>query len=123
VAEGWFHPVRPVAPLEQPSVIAVPMFVESVLTFIFRRHSWRMPSHGYWVVTERKVYVFEFRFGGQTRLRRQVGAFDRDSVTAEAGPEPNSMVVSVPSAERPYEMQGDRFTRGEAEVIRMLVGT
>jgi hypothetical protein len=119
-AAGWFHPVRPILLVDHPGVTALPPFAESVATFLFGRRSWRMPSHSYWVVTDTSVQVFELRFGAQTTLKRQVASWERAALRATPGEEPNSMVVEVPDVRRPIEVQGDRFTPGEPEVIRLL---
>jgi hypothetical protein len=79
-----------------------------------------MPLHSYWVVTADSLHVFEFRFWYATGLRRELGPWACKDLSAIAGEEPNSMIVQLPGEARSYTMQGDRFTLGEAEVVRLL---
>jgi hypothetical protein len=114
LAEGWFHVFSTDIPLDRTIIIPI-------IRWLARKRSSHMPLHSYWVVSTSRVHVFEFRFGSATRLHRVVGEWDRGSLTAKIGPQANSMVVQVPGEQRPFVMEGERFSPGEGEVIRLLI--
>jgi len=123
LASGWFHvAAAPDPPDSGGAIVGLIGFIVWAARSVARKRQWRMPSHTFWVVTPSLLYVFEFRFGSSTRLRQQVGVWGRRAVQAQHGEAPNRVVIRLPGEGAPFELEGDRFTAQEAEVIRLLTG-